>query len=135
MCEWAPSAGLRTSHRLQGVNGGFLGSWEICMLLSRFRCVQFFATPWTVARQAPLSMGILQARILEWVAIPFSRGSSQPRDGTCVFYVSCIGRQVLHPLSHMSPVTCALLMRITKLRRLLSIPGCCHSYYGMRVRS
>ena len=31
--------------------------------------------------------GILQARILEWVAIPFSRGSSQPRDGT---QVSCI---------------------------------------------
>ena len=26
--------------------------------------------------------GILQARILEWVAIPFSRGSSQPRDQT-----------------------------------------------------
>ena len=26
--------------------------------------------------------GLLQARILEWVAIPFSRGSSQPRDGT-----------------------------------------------------
>ena len=32
-----------------------------------------------VARQAPLSMGILQARILEWVAISFSQGSSQPR--------------------------------------------------------
>ena len=31
--------------------------------------------------------GILQARILEWVAIPFSRGSSQPRDWT---WVSCI---------------------------------------------
>ena len=31
--------------------------------------------------------GILQARILEWVAIPFSRGSSQPRDQT---HVSCI---------------------------------------------
>ena len=30
--------------------------------------------------------GILQARILEWVAIPFSRGSSQPRDPT---QVSC----------------------------------------------
>ena len=36
-------------------------------------------TPWTVARQAPLSMGILQARILEWVAMPSSRGSSRPR--------------------------------------------------------
>ena len=42
--------------------------------------VRLFATPWTVARQAPLSMGILQARILEWVAVPSSRGSSQPRD-------------------------------------------------------
>ena len=34
------------------------------------------ATPWTVACQAPLSMGILQVRILVWVvAMPFSRGS------------------------------------------------------------
>ena len=32
--------------------------------------------------------GILQARILEWVAVPFSRGSSQPRDRT---QVSCFG--------------------------------------------
>ena len=37
--------------------------------------------------------GILQARILEWVAISFSRGSSQPRDGNCVSYISCIGRR------------------------------------------
>ena len=36
-------------------------------------------TPWTVAYKAPLSMGILLARILEWVAMPYSRGSSQPR--------------------------------------------------------
>ena len=43
-------------------------------------CVWFFATPWTVACQASLSMGILQAGILEWVALPSSRGSSQPRD-------------------------------------------------------
>ena len=33
-------------------------------------------TPWTVAHQVPLSMGFFQARILEWVAISFSRGSS-----------------------------------------------------------
>ena len=39
--------------------------------------------PRTVARQAPLH-GILQARILEWVAFPFSRGSSQLRDRTQV---------------------------------------------------
>ena len=41
---------------------------------SHFSCVQLFATPWTVTRLAPLSTGILQARILEWVAVPSSRG-------------------------------------------------------------
>ena len=44
--------------------------------------------------------GILQARILEWIAMPFSRGSSQPRDRISISYVSCIGRQVLYHLSH-----------------------------------
>ena len=39
--------------------------------------------------------GILQARILEWVAVPFSRGSSQPRDWTQV----C--RWILYQLSHL----------------------------------
>ena len=41
-------------------------------------------TLWTVAWQAPLSMGILQARVLEWVVIPFSRVSFWPRDWTQV---------------------------------------------------
>jgi len=40
--------------------------------------------------------GILQARILEWVAISSSRGSSQPRDWTWVSCVSCTGRQILY---------------------------------------
>ena len=39
---------------------------------------------------------ISQARILEWVAMPSSRGSSQPKDRTCVSYVSCIGRWDLY---------------------------------------
>ena len=47
--------------------------------------------PWNIAHKASLSMGILQARILEWVAV--SRGSSQSRDQT---HISCIGRWVLY---------------------------------------
>ena len=35
--------------------------------------------------------GILKARILEWVAISFSRGSSRPRDRACISHISCIG--------------------------------------------
>ena len=57
------------------------------MKCSSLSCVRCFATPWTVACQAPLSSGILQAWIPELVAIPFSRGSSWPSDQT---QVSCI---------------------------------------------
>ena len=39
--------------------------------------------------------GILQTRILQWVAMPSSRGSSRSRDQTQVSHVSCIGRRVL----------------------------------------
>ena len=52
-------------------------------------------TLWTTGYQAPLSMGILQARILDGVVMPLSSGSSGPRDQTHVFYISCIGRRVL----------------------------------------
>ena len=45
--------------------------------------------------------GIPQVRILEWVAMPSSRGSSQPRDRTHVSYVSSIGRWVLYPECHL----------------------------------
>jgi len=37
-----------------------------------------FATPQTIACQGPLVHGIFQARILEWVAISYSKGYSQP---------------------------------------------------------
>ena len=43
---------------------------------------------------------IFQARILEWVAISFSRGSSWARDWTHVCCGSCIGRWILYLLSH-----------------------------------
>ena len=63
----------------------------VCVCVFVFSHVQLFATPWTTAHQAPLSMGLPCARILEWVTIPFSRGSSWPRDQTRVSY---IGRRV-----------------------------------------
>ena len=53
--------------------------------------VQFFVISWTIARQAPTEHGILQEKILEWVAMPISRGSSQPRDQT---QVSCTAGRV-----------------------------------------
>ena len=47
-----------------------------------------WGSPLYGAHQALLTMGILQARILEWVAMPSSRGSSQPRDQTQVSQIA-----------------------------------------------
>ena len=47
------------------------------LVLSHFSCVRHFATPRTIIPQAPVH-GILQARILEWVAISFSRDLPNP---------------------------------------------------------
>ena len=55
--------------------------------------------------------GIILARILEWVAISSSRGSSQPRDETCI---SCIGRRILPtepPGKHAKKVNTFLIIR------------------------
>ena len=59
------------------------GCLHACMLRC-FSRVWFFATLWIVAGQAPLSTEILQARILAWVAMLSSRGSSRLRDRPCV---------------------------------------------------
>ena len=45
--------------------------------------------------------GIFQARILEWLAISFSRGSSQLRNQTRVSCISSIGRQILYHWHHL----------------------------------
>ena len=57
----------------------------VCWSLSH---VWLFVTPWTAAHQASSIHGILQARILEWVATSFSRGSSWPRNLTWVSYTA-----------------------------------------------
>ena len=65
-----------------------VGSAHECVcacVLSHFSSVRLFGTPPTGARQA---------RILEWVAVPSSRGSSQAKDRTCISCVSWIGRKV-----------------------------------------
>ena len=63
------------------------------------KLLQLFLTlcdPMDYSLQGSSVCRILQAGLLERVAMPSSRGSSWPRDGTCISYVSCIGRQVLY---------------------------------------
>ena len=59
-----------------------------------------FATPCAVAFQAPLAVGILQAKILEWVDVSYSRGSSQPRNQSCISCFSSLSRWIIYLLYH-----------------------------------
>ena len=59
---------------------------EMVLLLSRFSHVQLCVTPWTIAREAPLSMEFSRQEFWSGFAMPSSRESSQPRDRT---WVSC----------------------------------------------
>ena len=51
--------------------------------------VSDFATLWTVAYQVLSVHGILQARILEWIAMPLARGSFWPRNPSSVSCIAC----------------------------------------------
>ena len=71
----------------------FLYTFTVCCVILcytwRFSCVRLFATLWTVACQAPLSMGFFRREY--WGGLPFSscRGSSWPRGWTQTSCVSC----------------------------------------------
>ena len=62
----------------------------VCVL-GHFSYEWLFATLWDCSPPGSSVQGILQARILEWVAISFSRGSSRPRDWTWVSRI--VGRR------------------------------------------
>ena len=69
---------------------GYLGVWlcaQSCLIL---------CNPMDCSPPGFSVSGIFQAGVLEWVSISFSRGSSRPRNWTCVSCVSCFGRWVLY---------------------------------------
>ena len=72
-------------------------------------CV-LFLTAWTMSCQAPLPMGYF--RILEWIDISSSRRSSQPRKQTQASCISCVGSQILLPLSLLPLYTRWTLLNI-----------------------
>ena len=103
-------------------------SWEAVPLngLIVFRSCLNLATPWAGACQAPLSVGFSrQARILKWVAISFSRGSSWPINWICI---SCIVGKLFtdqaQRLSSFSKNTISKVVAIPPLDHPLSLLPC-----------
>ena len=74
---------------------------QVSCIAHRFSSVQSLSCVWLCdpmdhSMPGPSVHGISQVRILEWVAISYSKGSSRPKDQTQFSFVSCIGRQILY---------------------------------------
>ena len=79
-----------------------LSSCGVCVCAKSLQSCPALCDPMNCSPQAPLSMGILRARILEWL-LPSSRGSSPPRHPTLTSYVCYTGRRVLYHQSDLKP--------------------------------
>ena len=91
--------------------------WCVCAcVLRHFSCIQLFET-----LPGPSVYGIFQARILEWGAISYSRGSSLPRDWTWVCYT---GRQILHHWRHLGSTRMIDSVSWMELRDRNWLPSC-----------
>ena len=77
----------------------------MCMHAKSFQLCTTLCGPMDCSPPGSSVHGILQARILEWAAMPSSRGSSWPRVGTHVCYVSCIDMWVLY---HWATCVCSV---------------------------
>ena len=76
----------------------------LCVCARALSCVQLLVTPWTTARQAPLSMGFSRQEYWNELQFPFPGDLSYPGINR-VSCISCIGRKVLFPLSHQGRPT------------------------------
>ena len=97
---FSPSCWFFFSHQQwKGPTVSKLSAITLLVKCKSLSCVWLFATPWTQVH------GILQPRILEWVAFLFSRGFSHPRDRTQVsriagrFFTSWATREAQESLS------------------------------------
>ena len=119
-----------------------MGSWQqttciysVCMFVFSCQVLYNSAMPRAIYIYSPPGSslhGIFQARILEWVAISFSRESSQPRDWICV---SFIGRWILYHWAtwearQLSLVVGSYFLKLLSLRIGCSLSAilssCCH---------
>ena len=96
-CQWGVT-GMILEWEAAGMPGHLLQSLGCQVSLDYAKSLQSCLTlcnPIDCSPPGSSVRGIFQARILEWVAIPSSRGSSWSRDRTCRSYLSCIGRWAL----------------------------------------
>ena len=83
-CFLTVSSNFVTTYKYTLMIDYYMDGMTVCMLQSRLTLCK----PTDCNPTASSALGIFQARILEWIAISSSRGSSGPRDRTHVAYIS-----------------------------------------------
>ena len=109
-----------------------LWDYKCVCVFSHFSCVWLFVMDYRPPGSSSVH-GILQARILEWVAIFYSRGSSWPRDWTHISCVSCItgGFFTTEPLGKLKIINvCCLQLQSLDVACYTAI-GNQHSWTGL----
>ena len=102
VCEIILSSWISTNHNAVSDPTHLCGprGWNVCLCVYAHACmlccVKFFATPWAVTHQAPLSINFPGQEYWSSFAISSSRGSSWPRIRTRISCNSCIGRWILY---------------------------------------
>ena len=91
-----PGSSLKVTGKHNSTSWGVPSMSLCCCRFSSQSCVWHCCSP-----PGSSVHGISPARILEWVTISYSRGSSWSRDWTHASCISCIGRQVLYQLGHL----------------------------------
>ena len=89
--------------------------WPLVGELTRFHLKVAQSCPILCNPMDYTAQGILQARLLEWIAFPFSRGSSQPRDRT---QVSCIAGRFFTSWATREGLTCCTAKKKKKSKQL-----------------
>ena len=91
----------------------------VVFLLLSLSCVRLFRDSMDCSPSGSSAYGISQARILEWLAISSSKGSSQSRDQTHISYSSCFGRQILNHWANWEAQIFPILIYFLKLMHLI----------------
>ena len=93
------------------------------------KSLQLYPTLWDSMDCSPPGSsvhGVLQAGVLEWVPISFSRGSSRPRDWTCV---SCTGKQILYSWATREALSLAITIFLKATKKVFTQGLSCVKYF------
>ena len=109
--QWKEQIKIKVKVWIVELPCGLMIPWHFEMLCIALCVFAWSLQPMDCCLPGSSVHGVFQARILEWVSVSFSGGSSRPRDLTCVSCISYTGRWILYHYAIPCVLKCRLLLR------------------------